>query len=333
MSEAYDYKPAPHWQGHDFGAARATYDQHVGSSYKDAAKKGISGASLVEASITSKAQRPLVIVVDETGSMGDWPATMFSKLPYLEHEVQYYLGNNAEICFAAIGDAHKGETYALQVRPFAVGADLKKYLKQLVIEGGGGGNGGETYELAALYLARNMIVDPLAEPIVIFIGDEPFFDTIGVDHALGYSKVKLERSITAIEAFGELAKRASIYFIQKPYNESSSGNQMDSQTRTAHTKWANLLGEGHIAMLPDPNRVVDVIFGILAAEVDRIDDFRAEIEGRQTPAQVKMVYKSLNTVHELPGSARKALKSGNSVMLTKTGDGKGKGKPSTPLVE
>jgi hypothetical protein len=30
--------------------------------------------------------------------MGDWPATMFSKLPYLENEGKEYLGEDFEIC-------------------------------------------------------------------------------------------------------------------------------------------------------------------------------------------------------------------------------------------
>jgi len=326
MTEAYDYNPAQ-WKGHDFGAARAAYDRHVGSSYADATRKGISGKSLIEPTITSKAMRPLVIVVDQTGSMGEWPATMFSKLPYLDHEVRYYLGEDAEVCFAAIGDAYKDESYPLQVRSFATGTALAEKLKELVIERGGGGNGGETYELAALYLARNMVVDPMAEPIVIFIGDEPFFDTIGVDFAKKYCNVELARPVSTTAVFGELAAKASVYLIQKPYGDSGSGNnELHAITRETRTKWGNLLGDDHIAMLPDPNRVVDVIFGILAAEVDRVGDFRTEIEGRQTKGQVNMVYKSLATIHAVGPAQRKALRSGNSVMLGNSG-----GDASAPL--
>ncbi len=329
MTESYDYDPVD-WKGHDFKAARAAYDRHVGSSYKDATAKGVDPDSLIETTITSTALRPLVVVVDQTGSMGDWPATMFSKLPYLDHEAKYYLGDDAEVCFAAIGDAHHNERYPLQVRPFAQGKPLAAYLKELVIEGGGGGSVHETYELAALYLARNMQVDPMAEPIVIFIGDEHYYDTISIDHAERYCKVKLERSMRASEAFGELSRKAAVYFIQKPYGHSydSGRNEMSGETKAVHEKWARLLGGDHIAILPDPGRVVDVIFGILAAEVDRVDDFREEIEGRQTKAQVDVVYKSLKTVHQVAPGTRKALRSGNSVMLRDTG-----GDASTSLLD
>ena len=329
MSESHDYVPAPQWQGHDFQRARARYDQHVSSSYQEAVSIGASLDSKREKQVSSKAQRPLIIVIDETSSMGDWPATMFSKLPYLDHEVRDYLGDDAEICFAAIGDAHKNETYALQVRPFATGKDLEVRLKQLTIENKGGGNGGETYELAALYFAHNLSVSAMAEPIVIFIGDEPCFDSVSVEHAAKYACVNLDRSLTTKQVFAELQRTASVYFIQKPYGSSDagSGNSWNGETKRAHDKWVPLVGESHIAMLPDPNRVVDVIFGILAAEVDRIDDFREEIEGRQKPGQVKTVYKSLETIHAVTAGSRKALRSGNSVMLKDLGGGDA----STPL--
>lgn len=317
MSEAYDYDPAG-WAGHDFGSARAAYDRHVGSSYSDATVKRISAGSLIEPSLTSKAQRPLIVVIDQTGSMGDWPATMFSKLPYLDHEVRWYLGDDAEIAFMAIGDAQHHETYPLQVQAFSSGQDLTKRLEALVIEGDGGGNGGETYELAALYLLHNLHVDPVAQPIVIFIGDEPCFNSISVEDAQTWSKVRLERSTSTASVFADLRKKASVYFIHKPYG-SGSGSDDDATTRSVRSSWAKLVEPDHIAPLGDPNRVVDVIFGILAAETDRLDDFREEIEGRQTPAQVGVVYKSLATIHAI-SAPRKELEAGKSTLYVSDDD-------------
>ena len=64
-----------------------------------------------------------------------------------------------------------------------------------------------------------------------------------------------------------------------------------------------MLGAEHIAMLPSADRVVDVIFGILAQEKNRVDYFRKELEGRQRPDQVDTVYKSLKTIHAIPANA------------------------------
>ena len=71
-----------------------------------------------------------------------------------------------------------------------------------------------------------------------------------------------------------------------------------------HEDWSALLGEDHIAMLSDPERVVDVIFGIMAKEAKKISYFKKELEGRQTPAQVKTVMTSLSTVHTLPADEK-----------------------------
>jgi hypothetical protein len=313
MSEAYDYDPGD-WKGHDFGAARAAYNRHVGSSYADATAKKVSAKSLIEDKLTSTAQRPLIVVIDETGSMGDWPTTMFSKLPFLDHEVRYYLGDDAEVSFMAIGDAHCYENYALQVQPFASGTGLAESLKKLVIEGGGGGNGGETYELAALYLVHNLVVDPAAQPVVIFVGDEPCLPEISVEDAKKWSQVSLERRVSTAEVFKQLREKSSVYFIQKPYGSRTFADDgsMDSGSKRTHDCWEKLVGDDHIARLADPNRVADVIFGLLAAEVDRVDDFQKEIEDRQTKKQVDVVYKSLATVHAIAPKPRKEIGSGKS---------------------
>ena len=171
MSEAGDFTPGV-WAGYDFSSARKKYDVHVGRSYGDAVAKRKKATDLVPASLTTNSESPLVIACDVTGSMGEWPAVIFSKLPYLELEGKEYLGPTMEISFAAIGDAYCDQ-YPLQVRPFTSGTDLKSQLEELVIEGGGGGQACESYELAALYYSRNVGMPNAIKPIFVYIGDEP----------------------------------------------------------------------------------------------------------------------------------------------------------------
>jgi hypothetical protein len=99
-----------------------------------------------------------------------------------------------------------------------------------------------------------------------------------------------------------------------------SGNKLSSTDERITEHWAELLsgkkedGNAHIANLPQADRVVDVIFGILAKETNRIAYFEHEIEDRQDVDQVKTVYTSLKTIHKIPTVA----KTGKSVMK-KTG--------------
>jgi hypothetical protein len=305
MSETADYSPGD-WKGYDFDAARKTYDKHVGRSYSDAKKDNKRTADLVPEKIKTNAKRPLVILVDVTGSMGDWPATMFSKLPYMEHECKEYLGEDMEISFAAVGDVHS-DNYPIQVRPFVKGRDLEKQLKELVIEGNGGGQARESYELTALYYAHNAEMPEAERPIMVIIGDEGFYDRISKAHAK-LAHVKLEKDLKTTDLFEELSELFSVYIVRKPYNHYAGEDDHIQK------EWETLLGKEHVAILPSADRVVDVIFGILAKERDMVDYFMKEIEERQRPDQVRTVYKSLKTIHSLPARNPKPADKGKSVM-------------------
>jgi hypothetical protein len=331
MSESADYDPG-HWTGHDFTSARAVYDTHVSRSYGDAKAKKVKASDLVPVSIKTNSSAPLVILCDITGSMGDWPATIFSKLPYLELEGQEYLGKEMEISFGAVGDAVSGDDYPLQARKFIKGTALKDELGKLVIEKGGGGGARETYELAALYYARNVSMPKAIRPICIIIGDEGFYDTIGKDDARVFAKTNIDNRMRSKDVFEELMRKYSVYLVRKHYGENPEDGKMSGQNKTIHTQWEDMLGSDRVVILPEAERVVDVIFGILAKETNRIGYFEEELNERQSPKQVKTVMKSLRTVHTGLSAAAapssKLLGSGKSVMY----DGSIGGKKSKSLL-
>jgi hypothetical protein len=302
MSESGDYSPGV-WAGYDFTAARQQYDVHVGRSYTEAQSGNKRASDLIPVVLETASPTPVIICCDVTGSMGSWPATIFSKLPYLDNECKEYLGPEAEVCFAANGDL--SDSYPLQIRPFAKGRDMETQLKELVIEGGGSGPEyvHECYEMAALYFARNVkMPNTQRKPILIFIADEHFHQTLDKGFAkLAY--VDIESTMNSSAIFEELTEKYSVYLIRKPY----SGHDADIVRQ-----WKTVLGEDRIVELPGPERVVDVIFGILAKETNKVDYFKQEIEERQRPDQVATVYKSLETIHLLSDQGTE----GKSIMHT-----------------
>jgi hypothetical protein len=310
MSESGDYDPGV-WRGHDFGSARDVYDAHAGRNYDDAKKTGRDPGKMVPRNLVTESESPLVIACDVTGSMGEWPATIFSKLPYLDLEGQEYLGKGMEISFAAIGDAYCDD-YPLQVQPFSKGKGLEASLKKLIIEGGGGGQKTESYDIGALYYARNVEMPNAIKPMFIFIGDEGLYDFVNSDQAKKWARTSVQGRMNSMEAIAELQKKYSVYLIRKPYSE-SRGDGMSTIDMKIHSQWSSCLGEDHIAILPEAGRVVDVIFGIMAQETSRVEYFREELTGRQKPDQVRKVLRSLNTIHNSRRKDVPKLRSGMSI--------------------
>jgi hypothetical protein len=327
MSESGDYDPGP-WTSvaHDFTDARKSYDVHVGRSYDDAKSKKVSKTARIEKHIKTKSSAPVVIVADVTGSMGEWPAVIFSKLPYLDVEGKEYLGKDMEISFAAVGDVFSDD-YPLQVRPFSSGLDLKDRLAELIIEGNGGGQERESYDMAALYYARNCDMPNAVRPILIFIGDEGIYDFVAADHAKNLCEATVEK-LSIAQLFDELKQKFAVYLVRKPYSASSDSSGMSPTDKRIQGQWEELLGADHVCMLPEAQRVVDVIFGIFAKETGKVDYFKDEITGRQTADQVKTVMKSLNSLHKISGP--KSLKKlGVSVTRRNDDDDDGKSLPKS----
>jgi hypothetical protein len=324
MSESSDYTPAPWAAGHDFASARRGYmDKVVGRGAVAPETVGLTINTLAPDKLICQAENPLIIVCDVTGSMGEWPGVIFSKLPYLEFEGKEYLGQDMQIAFAAVGDADKHDKYPLQVQPFAEGAKLKVSLEKLIIEGGGGGGGEESYDLAALYFARNCeCPNAIRKPILIFIGDEGIYNYCAKESAEQWAKVKTDKRIDVGEVFKELTSKYAVYVVRKLYG--GTEDNPSSQDQAIRTQWVGYLGEDHVVNLPIADRVVDVIFGILAKETGRLNYFRKELEDRQGKdkggkAKIEVVLKSLRTVHS-PASIKKLpAGTGKSVTRRKTG--------------
>lgn len=294
MSESGDWDPGD-WKGYDFRSARKAYDAHAGRSYDDAVHKSVKLENLIPKSLKTDARSPVVIACDVTGSMGEWPATIFEKLPLLDLESKEYL-DDMSISFAAVGDAYS-DKYPLQVQEFARGTELTDKLKALVIEGNGGGQVQESYDLPALYYAHNVKMSKAGKPIFIYIGDEKFYQQVDVDQAKNIAHVSLEKRIGSKEAVEDLKKKFSVYAIRKLY-EGGSGDSMSDTDKAIHAQWVDYLGADHVVILPDARRVVDVIFGIFAQETGKVGYFNTELAERQTEEQVKTVTKALKTIHK-----------------------------------
>ena len=293
------YDPGP-WRGWNYNSARKAHTKlnaNAGRGYSGTVSgntnKSVS-TDLVPDKLTTDAKSPLVVIVDGTGSMGKFPETIFKKLPLLDDSAKDYL-DDCEVSYGMIGDAGSDQ-YPLQIQPFGKGKQMVESLNKLIIEGNGGGNAMESYDLAALYYARNVEMPKANKPILIFICDEGVYPNVNKTWAKQYARVELVEKLSSKQLFEELQTKYSVYVIRKHYGNGISGDSMTGTNAVIHKQWEKLVDAERIAVLNDPQRVVDVILGLLAHETEKVDFFKKELEWRQTPDQVKTVYQSMVSV-------------------------------------
>jgi len=319
MSESADYTRTSWVATHDFSAARSSYTSSVvNRSYARATTNRVAAKDLVKTNIRIDTPT-LIIVSDVTGSMGVWPAVMFGKLPYLMHELKTYLGENAKLLIAAVGDA-VSDNYPLQIQEAKETFDeAKTALEALVIEGNGGGTKKESYELAAGYFLNAVDVARNVKPILVFIGDESPYPKFKASQlaSLGIDNVE---DMDTQELFRKLNEIYDVHLIHKPY----SNYENSVVTEQVKASWLPLLPPQHIHPLKEPERVVDTLFGILAGSTEKVEQFTRELLSRQTPEQVKTV---LTTLNGYLGTVANSSRSGKSTMHKL-----GSGKPSRPLL-
>lgn len=103
---------------------------------------------------------PVYLGLDVTGSMSDRPKIFQDKLKTLMALLlkKGYVDDPA-ICVSAIGDAEAGDKAPFQLGQFESGIEVENDLTNIYMEGGGGGNNYESYDLALYFLARCVKTD------------------------------------------------------------------------------------------------------------------------------------------------------------------------------
>jgi len=259
-------------------AVRRTADR----SMNEAVKKNVAPSDLVPDKIVVTNTHVVVLLGDVSGSMGDDITEIYSRLRWFPHNVPQYFGDDdVAYLFGAIGDAEKGDDYAVQIQPPVIkGIGSSEALEKLIHEkGGGGGDGCESHGIPALWLARNFQAPSAKKLICVFCTDEQPRRSIDRTMAKRFAHVNLKpRSIETADVFAELKKQGwSTYCVRRHYNCPSFAADHEIE---AH--WDSLLGRDHVtAPLTTGKRIVDVIYGILAREMGDLSLWWADMLDRQ----------------------------------------------------
>lgn len=242
--------------------------------------------------LQSKTKNPIIIFLDVTGSNIDFARLVYDKMPmfYGQIEQKGYL-KDFDISFCAVGDAYTDD-YPLQIGDFAKGIELDSWLEKVVLEGCGGGQRKESYELAAYYLYKNTKFEEGAQPIIFFIGDEMPYKEVNQAQAerfdIEYSEKEASRS------FELLRKKANdnVFMLLNKY----CGYEFESDITRC---WRELLAPEHVIKIGEEKAVVDLMLGIIAmvSSTRTLDAYKIDMKDRgQTRARIEGVSKSLENL-------------------------------------
>jgi hypothetical protein len=127
----------------------------------------------------------IIFALDETGSMQGIPDYLVREgMPgFMELLIDGKFVDDPQVMCIGIGDATTGEPAPLQVGQFEAEAELMdKWLTSIYLVGNGGGNGGESYDLAFYFAARHTNMDcwekRKKKGYLFVTGDEPHLDLV-----------------------------------------------------------------------------------------------------------------------------------------------------------
>ncbi|PXX57797.1 hypothetical protein DFR70_11627 [Nocardia tenerifensis] len=245
---------------------------------------------------------PIAVLFDVTGSMGRVPRIMQQKLGKL-HGLLRRKGyaDDPQILFGAIGDADC-DRVPLQVGQFESDNRMDEQLRAILLEGGGGGQKSESYELAAYFMATHIVTDAWEKRgkkgYLFLIGDELNKPRLASRHIRGVIGDSVRRDVAVESIYRELAERWHVYYILP--NQSS---YYDDPEIADH--WRGMLGQGFLK-LDDPAAVCELIALTVGLEEGRVDvdsglaDLRDVGSGAEAAAVGKALGVSRSRMRALP---------------------------------
>ncbi len=214
---------------------------------------------------------PIIIVNDLTGSMQEVPKVLQKEEPKLmglflndKASGKKYLGDGYPAIMIAGVDDYFARMYgydgqgALQIGQFESGIEIDENLGNLWLTGNGGGNHGESYDLALYFAARHTAHDHHdkrgRKGFLFIFGDEPIFDEVAVEAVYAVIGDSLEANLPIAQVIKEARKLYHIFWGTPQGHEDYDGHV---------EKVKKLLGPEAVRIF-DPKRVCEFIVQTVA---------------------------------------------------------------------
>ena len=216
-------------------------------------KDGAVGKRESRDSDTTGNSNPIAVFFDVTGSMGRVPRVLQTKLVKLMSTLlQKGVIEDPQILYGAIGDTYSDKV-PLQVGQFESDMAMEDNIDKIYLEGNGGGNRHESYDLAFYFLANLVSLDSVEKRnkrgYAFIIGDELGYDKVKPEDVKRVFGIDIPESISIEEAVRKAEENFEVFWIC-PVNEYYGSTNMDF--------WKNLLPE-RVLELEDPDLVCELI--------------------------------------------------------------------------
>lgn len=211
--------------------------------------------------------RAVAVLFDVTGSMRQVPRILQKNLCQLMGLLgrKGYLAH-PQIMVGGIGDA-TCDRAPLQIGQFESGIEIDQDLGKLWLEGGGGGQQTESYELAMYFMARKTSIDCFEKRkqrgYLFLIGDEMPYAHVKRKEVAAVIGDGLEEDLPIKRVVREVEKMYDTYYILPNLTSYYDDPKI-------HDCWVNLLGQNMIR-LEDPEGISELIAATIGLAEGAVD--------------------------------------------------------------
>ncbi len=212
---------------------------------------------------------PVVFALDVTGSMGQIPDLLARReLPKFMKVLGDCQVPDPQLLFMAVGDA-TCDGAPLQVGQFETTAELMdQWLTWSFLEGGGGGQGTESYELAMYFVAEHTDTDSFQKrkkPGYFFMtGDELPYPRVSKDQVEGYIGDTMDDDLPIEHVIAALSETYHPFFLVPDVG----------RAKKIEGRWRELLGD-HVILMEGHELTCLVAGSIVALGENRVADLNA----------------------------------------------------------
>lgn len=170
--------------------------------------------------------------------------------------MQKYLEDPA-LSFCAVGDA-TCDYAPLQVAEFGQGKGIDQMISKMYLEGGGGGNQHESYDLAGYFYSTHVDLINPEIPFFFVTGDEGYWEKTSAEKISQiFGNGIKTNEIHSDKYWKNLLEKYNVFHIKKPFYDSKADKQIKNQ-------WTKILGEERVLDIVTPKACVDVMLGAIA---------------------------------------------------------------------